>query len=198
MLISFKACNPREFIQPDGYTATLIRSGTEGNLILATLDGSNEILMEVILLALIDLMAEGKTITEVKYKGKGARRWFQMVYPPVLVPVFFGILNHDESLIGYVVASKSALSPTRIVIGIALAKSWRGQGIGFLVLKHLQANLEKAFPFVVNEIAFETSKNNFAMIEIGKKLGFKEISPLEPNAWAESPPDRIRFLWIKS
>jgi hypothetical protein len=125
MLISFKACNPIEFIQDNGYKANILIKERAEALSFVMLDGSSETFMDVMRTAVMDLVAEGKTIADIRYKGKGVRRWFQMVFPPVLSPIFFGIVDQHKTLIGYLVANQSVISDTRKGLGIALVKSFR-------------------------------------------------------------------------
>ena len=197
MLISFKTCNPTEFIQDNGYKANISIKERAEALSFLMLDGSSETFMDVMLTALIDLVAEGKTITDVRYKGKGARRWFRMVFPPILSPIFFGILDPHNTLIGYLVAIQSVISTTRKALGIALVKSYRGQGIGYQVFKHVQNNLDKIFQPEINELVVETSRTNLPMMAIAEKLGFVEFHLPQDSTWGDPPSDWIRFLWIR-
>ncbi|MEX2717903.1 MAG: GNAT family N-acetyltransferase [Candidatus Sigynarchaeota archaeon] len=197
MLLSFKQCNPLDFVQKGGYETHLDIGGSVGTVMLVMLDGSNEIFRDVILAAIVDLAAEGKTITDIRYKGKNTRRWFQMVFPAALSPVFFGILDRHNSLMGYLVVNQSSLSAARKVLGIALVKSCRGLGIGYRVFKHVQENLDKMFQPRITELVFDTTRDNMPMMAIARKLGFKEEALPKNNAWGDLPSDRVRFLWTK-
>jgi GNAT superfamily N-acetyltransferase len=197
VLISFKSSNPSEFIQKNGYRAILVGDAGEEKLSLAMLDGSNEKLMDVLLNAIMDLQAEGKVVSDIRYKGKGVRRWFQMVYPAVLQPTFFGVFTTGGAMVGYLVAFQSSLSPSRKVIGIALLESARGRGIGSRVFKHVQENLETMFRPGVTELNFETSVDNAPMIQIARKLGFVEFFLPDEEQWKDSRQGRIRFSWCK-
>ncbi|MEX2680366.1 MAG: hypothetical protein Q6373_002105 [Candidatus Sigynarchaeota archaeon] len=197
MLLSFKTCNPLDFVQHGGYKVYLDVGGSVGTIMLAALDGSNEIFMDVMLAAIIDLAAEGKTIADIRYKGKNPRRWFQIMFPPMHSPTFFGILDRTSSLKGYLVVIQSRLSPARKGLGIALVKSCRGLGIGYQVFKHVQDNLDKMFQPTITELGFDTTRNNVPMIAIARKLGFKEVDVPKSDAWGTLPPDLVRFLWTK-
>ncbi len=197
MLISFKTCNPIEFVQRDGYKANLLITGRAEALSFVMLDGSSETFMDVMLTAVMDLVAEGKTIADIRYKGKGVRRWFHMVFPPMSLPIFFGILDQHDILIGYLVVNQSIISAARKGLGIALVKSCRGQGIGYQVFKHVQTNLDRMFQPEINELTFETSRKNLPMMAIAKKLGFFEFQLPQNSTWGDPPSDWIRFHWIK-
>ncbi len=181
-----------------GYRATLVSNRREENLLFAQLDGSSEIFMDVILTAIMDLEAEGKTIADIKYKGKGTRRWFQMIYPTILSPIFFGIIGEKNIMIGYLVAFRSVISQTRKGIGIALAESYRGYGIGSHAIKHVQENLDKIFQPTITELIFETTRNNVPMMAIGHKLGFKEDVLPDKKAWGDSASNWVHYLWTKT
>jgi RimJ/RimL family protein N-acetyltransferase len=197
VLLTFKDCNPLDFIREMGYKADLLVDGGAGRFSLVLLDGSSESFMDVILTAIMDLAAERKTIADIKYTGKGARRWFSIIFPPVLAPIFFGILDRGTRMVGYLVATQSISSPARKGLGIALVKPCRGYGIGFHVFKHVQENLEKLFQPGINELVFETSRNNTPMMNIAHRLGFIEVPLPQDETWGMPPKDRARFLWVK-
>ncbi len=60
VLLSFKTCNPLDFLQDAGYNAHLDIGGSVGTILLVALDGSNEIFMDMMRTAIIDLAAEGE------------------------------------------------------------------------------------------------------------------------------------------
>ncbi len=198
MLTAFKTCNPCELIQKGGYQAMLVGTGSEEPLLLAMLDGSNEVLMDVLLNALMDLKAEGKTVADIRYKGKSVRRWFQTVYPDALSPCFLGIFTPEYVMVGYLVAFQSPLSATRKLIGIALIQAARRNHVGSRVIKHVQEHLASIFLSPVMELNFETSKTNAAMMRIAERLGFVEYRIPDDPSWKETGIDRIRFIWRKS
>ncbi|MEX2681605.1 MAG: GNAT family N-acetyltransferase [Candidatus Sigynarchaeota archaeon] len=198
VFLSFKACNPHEFIKKDGYRARLDIPDRSGSFMLSQLDGSSEIFMDIILHAIMDLAAEGKTIANVRYQGRRTRHWFQMVFPSIMEPLFYGISNHEFLLVGYLLMTKSVISSTRKVMGIALVKSCRGQGIGYHVVKHVQDNLDKMFQPTITELFFETTRDNLPMLAIGRKLGFKEDFLPDSREWGDVPANRVRLLWKKN
>ncbi len=198
VFISFKTCNPLDFVEKAGYNARLDIKDDSGPIMLTQLDGSNEIFMDMMLYAIMDLAAEGKTIAIVRYKGKGTKRWFQMVFSPIISPSFYGIFDQNCMLIGYLVANKSMISTRRVVIGIALVKSCRGRGIGYQVFKHVQDNLDKMFQPTITEILFETTRDNSTILAIGRKLGFKEDILSSSSEWGDAPANRARLLWKKA
>jgi hypothetical protein len=169
-----------------------------GNICLARLDVSNEIFMDVMLTAIMDLAAEGKTMADIKYKGKNSERWFRMVFPPILSPVFLGVLTRGDVLAGYLVVTQSLTCNVRKGLGIALVQGYRGKGIVYHVFKHVQDNIDTLFGSEIHELMFETSKTNMAMIRIAHRLGFLEDNVPQGNKWGELAEDRIRFLWIQS
>lgn len=118
-LISFKMSNALAFIEKDGYAARLDNMVCSDPIMLVKLDGTNEIFMDVMLHAVMDLADEGKTIADIKYKGKGTMRWFQVVFPPIVRPLFYGILGHDRAFLGYLVASQSSIALEKKALGIA-------------------------------------------------------------------------------
>jgi RimJ/RimL family protein N-acetyltransferase len=198
VLLSFKTNNPLEFVHESSYSARIDTGRNMGIISLVSLDGSSERFMDMMLVAMMDLAAEGKTISEIRYKGKGTRRWFQSVFPSAFVPAFFGILDRDNAMLGYLILNKSVLSHTRKGLGIALVSAARGQGIGYHVIKHVQDNLDKMFKPTMTELIFETMSTNLPMVAIARKLGFKEEPFPTGGAWGEPPPGWMRFLWVNT
>ncbi len=197
MLISFTSSNPSEFILENGYRAMLVGNIGEEKLSLSMLDGSNEKLMDVLLKAIMDLQAEGKVVSDIRYKGKATKRWFQMIYPSALAPIFLGIFASEGTMIGYLVAFQSTLSPTRKVIGLALVQAARGKRFGSRVIKHVQEHLAAIFQTPVTELNFETSRTNTPMMQIASRLGFVEFQIPRGDYWKDSGYDRVRFIWCK-
>ncbi len=198
MLIVFKTSKASEYIQKGGYQATLLGTGSEELLSLATLDGSNEELMDVLLNAIMDLKAEGKTVTDIRYKGKSVQRWFRIVYPDALSPYFLGIFTSAGVMVGYLVVFQSPLSVTRKLIGIALIQGARGKHVASRVIKHIQEHLASIFQSPVTELNFETSRTNVAMMRVASQLGFVEYRIPGDKSWKDTGIDRIRFIWRKS
>jgi RimJ/RimL family protein N-acetyltransferase len=197
MLVTVKADDPRTFIMHGGYQATIPGAGCVEPEFLVAMDGSNEGFMAMLLAAIMDLRAEGKTTADIRYTGKSTRRWFQAVYPDALAPCFLAILSGDGRMIGYVVAFQSPIVPTRKLIGIALIQSARGKHVGTRVIKHVQDHLASIFPTPVTELNFETSRSNTAMMRIAEQLDFVEYRVPDDGTWKGTGLDRVRFTWRK-
>lgn len=150
-----------------------------GTVTVRQLDTASDAVLDHVLRAIAVERAAGTITTGVPYKGKHARRWFDMVYPPRLAPVILGAFPAGErqdlgTMLGWIsmiLTAPPGGGPATVALGCIVHPSWRDRGLGTSLLGHAMRHGAAVYPGRGTPCyAFETMETNDRVRRIARKV----------------------------
>ncbi|MBD3188890.1 GNAT family N-acetyltransferase [Candidatus Bathyarchaeota archaeon] len=154
-------------------------------LVVSVMNLENDDVVDEILHDIQQENNEGTTNVNIRYRGKNPQRWFSMIYPPVLDPMFLRIGLPGGEKVGWISLYASQVEIGRVILSIIIKKTYRNKGIGTVLLQNVETMVADFYPLEpVTEIRFCTMENNEPMKRVAEKCHAKKllnIDAMEPG-----------------
>ncbi|MHA1683972.1 MAG: GNAT family N-acetyltransferase [Promethearchaeota archaeon] len=135
---------------------------------------------------------ENTTMGKTRYNNKNSKRWFDVIYPPSLDPVFLGAFIPDDMMIGWISLYRSMVIKGRVIVGAIIEPDYRDKGLCSALYQHMQKYIGEIYPEHENtELFFRTAKDNTCVHHIAKKFS------MNPLSLRDEYEPRARFYSIK-